>query len=270
MRIDITHRTLYSYSGQVIHSAQYLRLTPPGNPSQLVVNWNIAAPGQLTAWTDAFGNACHTLVQQGPTTEIAIAAAGQVETTDTMGVLPIQDGELPVEVFLRATPLTRAGAAVRDFAQPFASGLRRDRLDGLHRLMTGIGRAVAYQTGHTHVHTTADDVLTDARGVCQDLAHVFIACCRHFAIPARYVSGYLYSGDGQGLSTAGHAWAAAWVEHLGWVSFDVTNAGCGTPRHVGVAVALDYAGAAPVRGVRHGGADGEGLDVTVHVAAAQQ
>ena len=99
MRIDITHRTLYSYAGQVVHSAQYLRLTPLENASQLVVNWTIEAPGQLTAWTDAFGNACHTLVQQGPTTEIAIAAAGQVETTDTMGVLPIRDGELPVEVY---------------------------------------------------------------------------------------------------------------------------------------------------------------------------
>lgn len=270
MRLVIKHRTHYRYSGAVLHSAQYLHLTPTNNPSQRVLDWRIDAPGQLTPWRDAFGNLCHTLVVERPGAEIEVVASGRVDTFDVNGVLPDEDGALPVEVFLRPTPLTRADERLRAFAVTFAHAFARSRLDGLHALMTGIRERVDYRTGATHVHSTAAEVLAKGVGVCQDHAHVFIACCRALGIPARYVGGYLFDGDGDGAVTAGHAWAAAWVDDLGWVSFDVANTVCGTERHVGVAVGLDYASVAPVRGVRRGGSEEEEMEVAVHVAAAQQ
>jgi transglutaminase-like putative cysteine protease len=270
MRLFIEHRTAYRYGGEVLHSAQYLHLTPVSNASQQVVNWRIDAPGQIARWQDAFGNICHTLVVERPSTEIRITASGRVDTFDVNGVLANEDGALPVEVFLRATPLTRTDERVRDFAASFAGAVARDRLDGLHALMGGVRERVDYRTGATHVHSTAAEVLADGFGVCQDHAHVFIACCRALGVPARYVGGYLFDGEADALSTAGHAWAAAWVDELGWVSFDVSNTVCGTERHVGVATGLDYAGAAPVRGMRRGGSADEEMEVTVQISAVQQ
>lgn len=270
MRITIVHRTAYRYAGEVMHSAQYLRLTPSDNASQNVVSWRLDAPGALTPWRDAFGNLCHTLVVERPGTEIAITATGRVDTTDTNGVLPDAEGAPPIDVYLRQTRLTRADEAVRGFAGGFRDVMARDRLDGLHRLMAAIRERVDYRTGATHVQSTAAEVLRDRVGVCQDHAHLFIACCRTLGVPARYVGGYLYTGEAAEPFAAGHAWAAAWVDHLGWVSFDVANTTCGTERHVGVAVGLDYADAAPVRGVRQGGSPDEDLEVAVSLSAAQQ
>lgn len=270
MRISIVHRTAYRYAGAVVHSAQYLRLTPASNPSQQVRSWRIDAPGQLTPWRDAFGNQCHTLVVERPGHEIVITASGQVDTTDVNGVLPNEDGAPPIEVFLRPTPLTHADARVRDFARGFEQRLAGGRLDGLHALMAGIREHVDYRTGATDVFSTASEVLQAGFGVCQDHTHVFIACCRALGVPARYVSGYLFDGEEDEPHAAGHAWAAAWVNDLGWVSFDVANTMCGTERHVGAAVGLDYAGAAPVRGVRTSTPGAEELEVAVRVSAAQQ
>ena len=99
---------------------------------------------------------------------------------------------------------------------------------------------------------------------------MFIACCRMLNVPARYVSGYLYDGEQSEAYVAGHAWAAAWVADLGWVSFDVSNSKSATENYVSVAVGLDYETAAPIRGVRSGGQGNEDLDVAVNVSAVQQ
>ena len=81
--------------------------------------------------------------------------------------------------------------------------------------------------------------------------HIFIAAARSLGIPARYVCGYFIAHDGVVEQEAGHAWAEAYVDGLGWVAFDPTNGICATDAHVRVAVGLDYLGAAPVRGTRY-------------------
>ena len=96
------------------------------------------------------------------------------------------------------------------------------------------------------------------RGVCQDLTHIFVAAARVLGIPGRYIGGHFHRADGVTSQEAGHAWAEAYIENLGWVGFDPTNGICTTEAHVRVAAGLDYLGAAPVRGTRVGGA-GESL-----------
>ena len=93
------------------------------------------------------------------------------------------------------------------------------------------------------------------RGVCQDLTHIFIACARSLGIPARYVCGYFFRADGVVEQSAGHAWAEAFVDGLGWVAFDPANRISATDAHLRVAVGLDYLSAAPIRGTRYGGGD---------------
>ncbi len=123
-----------------------------------------------------------------------------------------------------------------------------------------------YQSGITEVTSTAAHALELGRGVCQDHAHLFIACCRARGVPARYVSGYVDPGHDE--EAASHAWADVWVEGEGWVSVDVTHRVFARERHCRLAIGRDYLSAAPVRGVRTGGGD-ETLHVEVSVRSGQ-
>jgi transglutaminase-like putative cysteine protease len=270
MKLNIRHHTEYSYSTPVSASVQYLRLWPRSDPVQRVLSWHIATPGigqsGLQPWRDGFGNQAHTLVVNTPHDRLTLDIHGQVETTETHGIVPLDEFGPPPEAFLRATPLTAADDAVRDFAGRFQAERARSTLNALHTLTAAIHDTVTYVQGDTHVHSTAGESLALGSGVCQDHAHLFIACCRHWGLPARYVSGYLHTDAEDGRHLATHAWAEALIEHLGWVSFDPSNRQSATHAYVRLAVACDYQGAAPVRGVRRGGGDEE-LHVTVQVQA---
>ena len=123
---------------------------------------------------------------------------------------------------------------------------------------------VAYVPGVTSAETSAGEALLAGAGVCQDHAHVFVAAARCLGHPARYVSGYLHAASDAEDALASHAWAEAWLPELGWVGFDPSNGIAPTERYVRTGVGLDYADAAPVRGVRRG-APGHSLRVRVHV-----
>ena len=105
--------------------------------------------------------------------------------------------------------------------------------------------------------------------MCQDHAHVFIACCRYLGIPARYVSGYIHEPRFPESQVAGHAWAEAWVVDR-WRSFDVTNGGPAGEHHVRVAVGPDYLDACPVRGVRSGGGQERDAAAALVVGSARR
>jgi transglutaminase-like putative cysteine protease len=139
----------------------------------------------------------------------------------------------------------------------------------LHALLTALNREIAFDTDPTHAATTAAEAFSLRRGVCQDITHIFVAAARALGVPARYVGGHFRRADGVTAQDAGHAWAEAYVENLGWIGFDPTNGICITDAHVRVAVGLDYLGAAPVRGTRFGGG-GETLTVAVRVDQARQ
>jgi transglutaminase-like putative cysteine protease len=126
--------------------------------------------------------------------------------------------------------------------------------------------AVAYETGHTDAATTAEDALAKGKGVCQDHAHLFIGAARLLGVPARYVSGYLMMND-RTDQDAGHAWAEAHVDGLGWVGFDVSNGIGPDARYVRVASGRDYAEAAPVTGISWGES---GSTLSVSLAVEQQ
>ena len=128
MRLNISHKTTYRYDDPPTFSAEVIRLTPRNNVSQHLVRWRIDPADGLSSWTDAFGNSCHTLVVDEPRDRIDIVASGEVDTNDMGGVLPREDGELPLEVFLRQTAQTKPDAALRDFAVRLRTGWKKTAL----------------------------------------------------------------------------------------------------------------------------------------------
>lgn len=269
MRIRIDHSTTYAYDRAARFIVQVLRLTPRSSEGQQVRRWNVETDvdARLKRSEDAFGNIVHALYTEQPTQALTVRVTGEVVTSDTAGVVPRDLETLSPLVFLRETPLTRSDRLISVFASEFQA---HPPLERLHRLMAAIHGSVAFEVGVTTPTHTAAEVLALGRGVCQDHAHVFIACARHMGVPARYVSGHLLRRDREDQEAA-HAWAEAWVEDLGWVGFDPANGVCPTDRYVRVATGLDYLGAAPVRGTSYGGG-GERLAVrlTVRDADMQQ
>ncbi len=269
MRGAARHHTRYTYGSPAKSVLQLLRVTPRNHDGQTVKSWRIVpnCDGVLRHGEDPFGNITHMLSLAGPISEIEIDVEGVVETEDRHGVVRGSRERFPVELFLRETPLTAADAALKEFAGDSVAESRGDRLDMLHCLLVGIFSTVKFDTEPTHTTTTAAEAFGLKRGVCQDLTHIFIACARHLGIPARYVGGHMFRNDGIIYQEAGHAWAEAYAEGLGWIGFDPTNGVCPTEAHVRVAVGLDYLGAAPVRGARQGGGD-ETLSVAVEINQA--
>lgn len=265
MIVQISHKTEYTYTEPVLTSAQYLRLTPRSGPTQSVTRWSISCHGAtLTEWVDHFGNICHTLTTDRARGEIVLEVSGEVRTFETHGVIPAQPGEMPADAYMRPSQYTEADAKLRKYAGGFRAAMKKDPIDGLHKLMTGIFEKVAYSEGETSVHTTAAEAFADGKGVCQDHAHVFIACCKHLDIPARYVSGYLATGESDTEHSASHAWAEALVPDLGWVAFDAANGVSATEAYVRTAAGFDYSDAGPVRGVRIGGGS-EAMTVAIRL-----
>jgi transglutaminase-like putative cysteine protease len=269
MRIRIAHETVYSYAVPANTVIQTLRLTPRNFEGQHVSNWRIDVDQdcRLDAHEDAFGNITHTFSCNGPIQSMTVRVDGLVETSDTAGVVRGAIERFPPGLYLRETDLTKADAAIRAYAEEKSAAAGGGRLETLHALLDELGRDMVFDTDPTHATTTAVEAFALKRGVCQDFAHVFIAAARSLGIPARYVGGYFLHSDGTIDQEAGHAWAEAHVEGLGWVGFDAANATCPTEHHIRIACGLDYLNAAPVRGSRHGG-EGEFLSVKVKVDQA--
>jgi len=270
MRIRISHATTYRYDTPPTGVTQLLRLTPRNHEGQYVVSWRVDLSEDclLHQHEDAFGNISHSFTAEGPFNELSVAVEGEVDTHDTHSVVRGAVERFPPGLFLRETALTQPDAAIIDFAETTRTGAGSDPLALLHKLMTELNREITFDTDPTHPATTAAEAFALRRGVCQDLTHIFIAAARQLGIPARYIGGHFYRVDGVTAQDAGHAWAEAYVEHLGWVGFDPTNGIGITEAHVRVAMGLDYLGAAPVRGTRFGGS-GETLKVAVHVDQAR-
>ncbi len=266
MQLHVRHRTAFRYAEPVKYTAQALRLTPRRENRQRTLSWVIHAPGRRTEQVDAHGNLTHLLVLEDPHREIEIVVTGIVEVDPAADQLP-HDGPLSPLAYIAPTPLTQSDPALRDVARVCLEdhGSTRDRL---YRLAEGVRQRVQYRTGSTNVEDSAAVALARGEGVCQDHAHVFIACCRAAGIPARYVSGYLYTGDSG--DAASHAWVDAWADDANaWLGIDVTHVEAAGDRHCRLAVGRDYLDAAPVRGVRRGGGH-ELLSVEVAVTKATQ
>jgi transglutaminase-like putative cysteine protease len=267
MRLKISHTTEYLYDEPVAYALQRLRLRPQSGTNQTVISWDLTVDGATieAGYADQFGNMVNLVSVEGGEHLIRIVASGEIETQDKAGVVGPHQGFVPLWLYLRDTPLTKAGKLVKDLARSVKGD---SELAQMHALMEAIHEAVAYLPGTTDSETTAEQALEAKSGVCQDHAHIFVSAARFLGLPARYVSGYLLM-EGLVEQVATHAWAEVHVPGLGWVGFDAANKICPDERYVRIATGLSYRDAAPVSGMRIGAA-GENLKVSLTVAADGQ
>ena len=289
MRYRVRHLTRYRYPAPVHGSLNELRLRPRPTPLQQLDHYQLAVQPNAryrAEHVDAFGNPVSVLNIDQAHQEWSISAVFEV-TRRAM------DAELAFEPPL-SLPAARArlrrdtGAMALDARRytqaspllpiqptlPQRLGLMPEPDQGIEavaqRLTRLIYREFAYRPGQTEVSTPLSRVLESRVGVCQDFAHLAIACSRALGIPARYVSGYLETRPPAGAerlvgADATHAWFAVYDPTRGWLEFDPTNDAVPDSRYITLAWGRDYSDVAPVRGVVRGGGQGHGLQVSVDV-----
>jgi transglutaminase-like putative cysteine protease len=268
MRLSIRHTTRYEFAEPVAHGLQRLRLIPKSRHGQRVVDWDMQLDGlcMQAEYEDHHHNSTSLVSLIPGASEVTITCKGTVETVDNAGIVGSHNGHMPLWAFLMQTELTRPGPRMKALVGSMSASAAASPLDRLHDLVSAVIDHVAYDVGHTGPDTTAEEALCAGRGVCQDHAHIFIGASRLLGIPARYISGYLMMND-RIDQEAGHGWAEAHIDDLGWVGFDVSNGISPDPRYVRVASGRDYRDAAPVTGITYG--SGETL-LAVSLAVEQQ
>ncbi len=225
-------------------------------------------------WLDFYGNMVHSFTVQKPHRRLMVTAVSKVEVHPTTtlhermtggGWEQVRDGVqsqrqrevLDAMQFVYESPMVRVSEAVRAYAQPsFWEG--RPFLDAVRELTSRIFHEFKYDPTVTQVATPVEEVLRIRRGVCQDFAHLQIACLRSMGLPARYVSGYLLTNAPPGQSRlvgadASHAWVSVYGLEVGWLDFDPTNNLMPGDKHVTIGWGRDYSEVSPVRGVVLGG-----------------
>jgi transglutaminase-like putative cysteine protease len=286
-RYTVEHETRYAYTAPVSQSWQLARLTPRVLPWQRLVSHSLQIePGadERRDEVDSFGNTVthfglhgahrvlnvrmSCLVEIGQRAAVAQADGVTWESVrESVRRDPEQDGLVPASM-CEPTPLVPYSEAALAYALPsFAHG--RHWVEAVTDLMHRIHADFEFEPGATTVSTSVDEVLYQRRGVCQDFAHLMLACLRGVGLPARYVSGYLLTDPPPGQprlvgADASHAWVAAYAPEHGWIEFDPTNDQPADNRYITLTWGADFADVVPLRGVILGGGE-QRMDVEVSV-----
>jgi transglutaminase-like putative cysteine protease len=283
----ITHRTIYQYESPVSVSQHLVHLHPRGTERQQVRNFSMhvdPAPTLISERIDYYGNAAAVVTIQTPHDEMVVATkcvvdvapavwpqAGSTPSWERVRELCASDVRTPDSAtgeFLFDSPHVTRTSVFADYARAsFVPGLRL--LEGLQNITSRIFHDFRFDPRATTVATPLEEVFRQRRGVCQDFAHLTIACLRSIGLPARYVSGYLETIPPPGKrrligADASHAWVAAWCPGFGWIDIDPTNNVFPNERHVTVAWGRDFSDVSPLRGVVIGGGE-HGVGVAVDV-----
>jgi transglutaminase-like putative cysteine protease len=268
-----------------------VRLTPRDIPGQLCRETHISilpAPAVTATHDDYFGNIQTFFTLQEPHNSLIVEASSELEVhsakRQVFSVSPPwesvveslisdhSDEGLDAYQFVFGSQRVGASRELADYArEAFPAG--RPLLGAVLDLMRIIHRDFRFDTKATEVTTPVQAFFQKRRGVCQDFAHLQIACMRSLGLPARYISGYLRTLPPPGKprlvgADASHAWCSAWCPGAGWVDFDPTNNCVPTEGHITVAWGRDYSDVSPIHGVLLGGAK-HTLDVGVDVVAIQ-
>lgn len=285
-RYRVEHDTRYVYASPVSQSWQLARLTPRVLPWQQLRSCAIhiePPPDERHDAPDSFGNTithfglhrAHRVLRVRMQCEVEVGARPRPEAGDTTPWEAVRDAtrnhgpgdDLMAARLCEPTRLLPLSAAARAYAEV---SLRPQRpwLDAVVDLMARIHREFEFDADATTVSTSVDEVLQQRRGVCQDFAHLMIACLRSHGLPARYVSGYLLTDPPPGSPRlmgvdASHAWVAAHSPQHGWVEFDPTNGQLADERYITIGWGADFADVGPLRGVLMGSGT---QDMTVEVS----
>ncbi|MCX7226872.1 MAG: transglutaminase family protein [Burkholderiales bacterium] len=263
MKLQLTHHTRYDYLPAVETAQHMAYLQPLQTAQQQVLSHQLdisPTPASLSHTTDVYGNSRCFFSLQTPHRVLDVVARSVVTTEASDGQFDAASD------FVFASAFAPRDAEFAAYARPSfgpGRGLLAAATDLMHRMHADF----IYESQSTQVNTPALQALAQRKGVCQDFAHILIACLRSLDLPARYVSGYLLTQPAPGLarlrgSDASHAWAAIYLPDLPegqrWCELDPTNDRIGwhSPGedYVKLATGRDFGDVSPMRGVIHGGA----------------
>jgi transglutaminase-like putative cysteine protease len=276
MIYKIVHRTTYRYKYPVSVGNHVACLKPRSLPNQhaavteLIVH---PAPVARTDRVDFFGNHLCFFTIQEPHKELVVESRAEVRVEGD--ARPEARKSIPWEEAVASLPKDLSPEGLEAFQFGFESPRIRTRPEfaayALHSFTPGrpmfealldltdrIHTDFRFDSKVTNVRTPAEEVFKKRRGVCQDFAHVQIACLRSINLTARYVSGYLRTYPPPGKprligADASHAWVSAYCPGSGWLDVDPTNNVVPSDGHVTLAWGRDYSDVSPLRGLVLGG-----------------
>ena len=275
MLYKLSHRTTYKYANSVSFGDHVACLRPRASARQQILRTGLSIqpkPSTLTERTDFFGNQLVFFTVQEPHRQLVVEATSEVVVTpaptpDPASGAPWEDSlALASDTALEALSASQFqfpspriplrpdfGAYARESFGP-ARPLREALLD----LTSRIYHDFRFDSSATTVRTPVDEVFLKRRGVCQDFAHLQIACLRSLGLAARYVSGYLRTFPPPGRprlvgADASHAWVSVFSRTEGWLDMDPTNNIAPTDGHVTIAWGRDFSDVSPLRGLILGG-----------------
>ena len=277
MIYDIRHKTTFTYEEVVSVSHHVLHLAPRRHARQRSLEAAMLidpSPAVDSEGKDYFGNSVYYLTVQEPHERLVVDARSRVEVLPMPAALDLAAstawervaemlGGVSDEALLNSyqfafdSPYSVANDEVHDYAlQSFVPD--RPILEAAMDLTTRIYDEFEYRGGVSDVSTPVRDVFRMRKGVCQDFAHLELACLRSLGLAARYVSGYLLTHPPEGKaklvgSDASHAWISVWSPSDGWVDFDPTNNLIPNAEHITVGWGRDYGDVSPINGFIVGG-----------------
>lgn len=287
MRFRINHLTRYLYADPVSLCHNVAHLVPRDLPHQKVISARLRIdphPAVSSEHSDFFGNRVsyfciqqsHKSLEVGIATEVEVLAPPLPDFStsqpweEVVSRLCSENTEEIVDarIFTLPSPYVPLEPAALDFAR---ASFTPDRpiLEAAVDLMERIYREFEFDPHFTTVATPIAEVLEHRKGVCQDFAHLGLACLRGLGLAVRYVSGYLETLPPPGQpklrgADASHAWLAVLVPDMGWIDFDPTNGQVPREQHITTAFGRDFQDVTPLRGVFYGGGEHQ-LEVEVDV-----
>jgi transglutaminase-like putative cysteine protease len=288
VRYRLIHRTKYTYEGAVTVSHHLARLAPRSLPGQHCPWHELEihpVPVGRGVHLDSYGNVTQYFEIEGKHEVLEVISRSLVEVLpafhpdaratppwervrDACRMEKLTPGS-EAGAFRFASPMVPLGEGFAHYARAeFSPG--RPVLEAVLGLTQRIFRDFKFDPKATEVSTPVSEVLKKRAGVCQDFAHLMLACVRSLGLPGRYVSGYLETAPPPGKTRltgadASHAWVSVFCgEGAGWIDTDPTNNLLPGERHITVAWGRDFSDVSPLRGVTLG-AGGQRLAVAVDV-----
>jgi len=289
----VVHETAYDYSEPVPICQNQIRMRPRSgtrlscSSSELSIN---PCPDRIDTHQDYFGNLVDSFAIEFPHSSLKVRVVSEVEVTaydaESLNAAPpwkqiaegVESGRsdsdlLSREFIFASRRIPKAQSFAKYANETFDS--TESILDAVGELTERIHQDFRYEQGATHVDTTTEEAFDLRAGVCQDFAHIEIACLRSIGLPAKYVSGYLRTVPPPGQprqigADASHAWISVYMgAQLGWIEFDPTNACRVHLDHIPVCTGRDYSDVSPMRGIVMGGGKTR-LSVSVDVSTADE
>jgi transglutaminase-like putative cysteine protease len=273
MKYTIQHKTAYAYLEPVSLCHNIARLVPRNTAEQTCTNTSIhisPKPDRINEYEDFFGNKVIYFSIEKEHRELTVQVTSEVERNVSarkdgplykniswdeadMAMGSGRNDILEIRQYIFETPMTAWDEQILQYAR---DSFIPDRpvfeatLDLTRRIFSDF----EYKPGHTTVATPLAVLIKERKGVCQDFAHLAIACLRSIGMAARYVSGYIETLSPDGAEKligvdASHAWFSVYIPEMGWTDFDPTNNCLVSDQHITIGWGRDYADIAPLEGI---------------------